>query len=203
MRLLSGGSFSLVAALVIPICAAAGDMSCDRIPELQHFDLSGCECGSGLSRLPIAAPKGMSLVAACGYKNEEFIGVVGEFYFKGKAFVTGKVKHVNDPAPRGTVLLDANTSGKQTPFKSAILSLKFDDDSFAIQRFGVPPVSEQSPCVSADATINVKLLYVKASYDESEDGNYPKVFEVFKVGQYEPCTEQELGQEQIQNQERE
>lgn len=201
MRSLSGRSFSLVAALVIPVCAAAGDMSCDRTPELQHFDMSECECGSSLSRLPIAAPKGMTLVAACGYKNEEFIGVVGEFYFKGMALVTGKVRHVNNPAPRGTILLDANTTGKQTPFRSATLSLKFDDDSFAIQRFGAPPVSEQSPCVSADATMNVKLLYVKATYDESEGGNYPKVFEVFKVGQYEPCTEQEPGQEQIQEQE--
>jgi hypothetical protein len=195
MRSLSSRSFHFVAALVIPICASAGDVSCDRIPELQQFDMSECECGSGLSGLPIAAPKGTSLIAACGYKNEEFIGIVGGFYFKGKATVKGKVRHVSNPAPEGAVLFDANATGMQIPFRNAILSLKFDDDSFAVQRFGAPPVSEQSPCVSADATIKVKLLYVKATYDENEDGNFPKDFEVFKVGPYEPCTEQELGQE--------
>ena len=191
MRSLSVRAFHCVVVLMIPICASAADMSCDRIPELQQFDMSECECGSGLSQLPIVAPKGMSLVAACGYENEEFIGMVGEFYFKGMALVTGTVRHANNPAPEGAVRFEANTTGDQIPFRSAILSLNFDDDSFAIQRFGAPPVSEQTPCVSADATISVKLLYVKASYVENEEGNFPKLFDVMKIGRYVQCPEQE------------
>ena len=185
-------SIYCVVALVVPICASAADISCDRIPELQQYDMAECECGSGLSKMPIVAPKGMALIAACGYKNEEFVGVVGEFYFKGAAFVTGRVRHVYNPAPEVAVRFEANnTTGDQVPFKSATLSLKFDDDSSAVQRFGVPTESGGSPCMSADATIKVKLLYVKASFDENEEGNFPKDFEVFKVGPYEPCKEQE------------
>ncbi len=197
MRSLLVRSIHYVVALVIPICASAADMSCNRIPELQQYDMADCVCGSGLSKLPIFAPRGMALVAACGYKNEEFVGVVGKFYFKGMAFVAGRVRHVNNPAPVGTVQFEAVTTGSQIPFRSATLSLKFDDASSAIQRFGAPPVSEQTPCVSANATISVKLLYVKASFDENEEGNFPKDFEVFKVGPYEPCTEQE--QELVEN----
>jgi hypothetical protein len=191
MRSLSSRLFFIAAIFAIPLCASASDISCNRIPELQHFDLSECECGKGLSRLPITAPKGMALIAACGFKKEAFIGVVGEFYFKGKATVKGEVRHVNSPASAPAVLFDANASDDQTPFRNAVLSLKFDDDSFAIQKFKAPLVSEQSPCLAADAVISVKLLHVKAGYDEDEEGSYPKVFEVLEVGQYKPCQEEQ------------
>ena len=185
-------SIHYVVALMVPICASAADVSCDRIPELQQYEIAGCECGSGLSKMPIVAPKGMALVAACGYQNEEFVGVVGGFYFKGAAFVTGRARHVDNSTSEGAMQFDTkNTTGSQTPFKSATQSLKFDDDSSAVQRFGAPAVSGESPCMSADATIKVKLLYVKASFDENEEGNFPKDFEVYKVGPYEPCKEQQ------------
>jgi hypothetical protein len=183
--------FALSAFFAIPLCASASDMSCSRIPDLQNFDMSECECGKHLSRLPITAPKGMSLIAACGYKNEEFIGVVGDFYFKGKETVKGEVRHVNNPASGDSVLFDATASGQHIQISSAIRSLNFEDDTLAIQKFKLPPVSEQSPCLAANAVVRVTLLHVKAGYEEDEEGNYPQAFEVLKVGQYRPCQEQQ------------
>ena len=189
MQSLSVRLFASATFFAIPFCASASDISCSRIPDLQNFDMSECECGKNLSRLPITAPKGMSLIAACNYKNEEFIGVVGDFYFKGKETVKGEVRHVNDPASGDSVMFDATASGQHSQISSAIRSLNFEDDTYAIQKFKLPPVSEQSPCLAADVVINVTLLHVKAGYEEDEEGNYPKAFEVLKVGQYGPCQE--------------
>ena len=191
MQPLSSRLFVLVAFSAIPLCASASDTSCSHIPELQLIDLSECECGKNLSQLPITAPKGMSLIAACGYKKEEFIGTVGEFYFKGNATVKGEVRHVNSPAFGNLVLFDSKAFGQHSQFSSAIRSLSFVDDSFAIQQFKLPLVSEQSPCLAADAVISLTLLYVKAGYEENEEGNYPLGFEVLKVGQYRPCQAQQ------------
>ena len=191
MQSLSVRLFASTAFFAIPLCASASDMSCSRIPDLQNLDMSECECGKNLSRLPITAPQGMSLIAACGYKNEEFIGVVGDFYFKGKETVKGEVRHVNNPASGDSVLFDATASGQHSQISSAIRSLNFEDDTLAIQKFKLPPVSEQSPCLAADAVVRVTLLHVKAGYEEDEEGNYPQAFEVLKVGQYRPCQEQQ------------
>ena len=194
MRTVLTRLFHCVVAIAVPVCASAADVSCDRVPELQQFDVAACECGSGLSKIPIVAPKGMKLIAACGYKNEEFIGVEGGFYFKGAALVTGRVKHANNSSPEGAMQFEAkDTTGDEIPFKDATLSLKFDDDSGAVQRFAAPAVSAELPCMSADARIKVNLLYVKASFDENEEGNFPKDFDVYKVGPYEPCKEQQQG----------
>jgi hypothetical protein len=195
MQSLSGRLCALVAFFAIPLCASASDISCSHIPELQRIDLSECECGKNLSRLPIAPPQGMSLIAACGYKRVEFIGAVGEFYFKGKATVKGEVRHVNSPAFGSSVLFDSKASVQHGQFSSAIRSLSFGGDSFTVQQFNLPPVSEQSPCLAADAVVSLTLLYVKAGYEEDEEGNYPIVFEVPKVGQYRPCQEQQEEQD--------
>lgn len=189
MRPLSAQLF--IAILALPLCASASDILCNSIPELQPYALSGFECGKGLSKLPITAPKGMSLIAACGYKKEEFIGIVGEFYFKGKATVNGEVRRVNDSVSGDSVWFDAKTPGKDSEFSSAILSLKFGDDPIAIQKFKLPPLSEESPCWAADAVVSVKLLYVLSGYGSNEEGNYPKEFEVLEVGQYRQCQEQQ------------
>jgi hypothetical protein len=191
MKSLLSRLFAFVAIFAIPLCALASDISCDSIPELRQDDMSQCECGKSLSKLPITSPKGMSLIAACGYKKEEFVGVVGEFYFKGKATVKGEVKRVNSPVSGSSVLFDAKASGQHSQFSSAILSMRFGDDSSAIQKFKLPSVSEQSPCLAADAVISVTLLHVKAGYESDEEGSYPKVFEVLKVGEYGPCQEQQ------------
>jgi hypothetical protein len=191
MQLYANRPLALIAFFAIPLCASANDTSCSQISDLQNLDLSECECGKHLSRLPIAAPKGMRLIAACGYKKEEFIGVVGDFYFKGKATIKGEVRHVNSTASGGSVMFDALASGQQSQFSSAIRSLSFEDDTDANQKFKLPPVSEQSPCLAAEAVVNVTLLHVKAAYESDEEGNYPKTFEVLKVGQYRPCQEQQ------------
>ena len=141
MQSLSVRLFASAAFFAIPLCASASDISCSRIPELQHFDLSECECGKNLSRLPITAPKGMSLIAACNYKNEEFIGVVGDFYFKGKETVKGEVRHVNDPASGDSVLFDATASGQHSQISSAIRSLNFEDDTLRNSKI------QTSPCL--------------------------------------------------------
>lgn len=196
MKSLSSLLLATLLVFAFSFCASASDISCSRIPELQHFDLSQCDCGKNLSRLPITAPQGMSLIAACGYKKEEFVGVVGEFYFMGNATVKGEVKRVNSLVSGGSVLFNANAAGNQNQFRSAILSLRFGEDSFAIQKFKLPSVSEQLPCMSADAVIRVKLLHVKAGYESDEEGSYPQVFEVLKVGPYRQCKEQEEDQKQ-------
>ena len=176
-----------IAALLIPFCASASEMSCDSLPELQQLDMSGCECGSSLAKLPIVAPRGMSLIAACGFKNEEFVGIVGKFYFKGNARVAGTVRHSKPPSRNSTLEFVANTPGRPIPFLNATRSLKFADESSESERFGAPPALEDGACASAQTLLNVKLLYVNASYDESEEGNFPKDYDVLKVGPFEVC----------------
>lgn len=194
MRPLSAQLF--IAIMAFPLCASASDIQCNSIPELQPYAMAGFECGKSLSKLPITAPKGMSLIAVNGYKKEEFIGVVGEFYFKGKATVNGEIKRINDPVLGDSVWFDAKTPGKHSEFGSAILSLKLGDDPATIQKFKLPPLSEKSPCWAADAVINVKLLYVLSGYGANEEGSYPKEFEVLNVGQYKECPAQQEAADQ-------
>jgi len=191
MQSLSNRLFSFIAFIAIPLCASASDISCDSIPALKQYALTGFECGKGLSKLPITAPKGMSLIAASGYKKEEFVGVIGEFYFKGKATVNGEIRRVNDPDLGDSVWFEAKAPDKHSEFGSAILSLKLGNDPIAIQKLKLPPLSEESPCWAADAVISVKLLYVQAGDESDEEGNYPKEFDVLKAGQYRECQEQQ------------
>lgn len=186
----------LIAILAVPFCAYANDDSCKNIPELQQHAPGECVCGKGLSKLPLTAPDGMSLIAACGYKKEEFVGTVGEFYFKGKATLKGEVRRVNSSASRESVLFDAKVSGKYSEFRNAVLSLKLEDEPGVIEQFKLPPPTAESPCWAADAVIRVRMLYVLSGYGLDDEGSYPKQYDVLKVGQQRQCREAAAAEEE-------
>jgi hypothetical protein len=189
MRPLSAQLFAAILAL--PLCASASDNLCNRIPELQHFSIAECECGKGLSKIPVAAPNGMSLIAACGYKKEEFIGIVGDFFFKGNATFNGEIRRVNDPVSGDTVWFNSKAKRKKNIFGVSVLPMKLESDFITVQKFKMPPLSEESPCWAADATIRVTFIYVTTGYNSNEETSYPKEFKVLKVGQYKQCQVQQ------------
>jgi len=176
-----------LAFLFYSFCAEAAENMCNNIPELQPFDLDGCECGKSISKLPITAPKGMSLIAACNYKKVEFVGSTGRFYFKGKATLSGNVRRKNGSDFRDSILFDANKTVAENSFRSAVNTMRVVGDLNTINKFKSPPLSEESPCWASVANITVKLLYVISGYESDEEGSYPKDLDVLKVGQYSPC----------------
>lgn len=185
----------LIAFSAIFSSATAAEDLCSTIPDIQQHSEIGCDCGaalSGLSGLPAKAPKGMSLIAVCGFKKVEFVGTVGEFFFKGTSTVKGQVMRVKDPILGDIVRFKAKSAGKQ----SALQTLKFGSDSPANLKFRTPALTDESPCWAAEAIINVSLLNVHVGYESDADGSYPKDFEVLKVGQYSPCQIEEAGDDE-------
>lgn len=182
----------LIAFSAIPFNATAAEDLCSTIPEIQQHSEIGCDCGAMLpnvSDLPVKAPKGMSLVAVCGFKKVEFVGTVGDFFFKGTSTVKGQVMRVKDPVLGDIVMFKAKSAGRQ----SALQTLKFASDSPANLKFRTPAISDDAPCWAADSIINVSLLNVHVGYESDTDGSYPREFDVLKAGQYSPCQIEEAG----------
>jgi len=177
----------LVAILVFPLCASADDTQCGTIPEISDYDLTGCECGKELSKLPITTPKGMSLIAACNYEKVEFVGIVGDFFFKGKATATGEIRHITNPRSGDSAVFIAKKPVPFNAFRSATSSLRFELNPAVIQQLKLPLLSDATPCMTADAVINVNLLFVQAGEEEALEGNFPKKFDVQKLGEYKAC----------------
>jgi len=189
MRLLP--ALLLLAILASPLCATADDTQCSSIPELKEYDLTGCECGKELSKLPITTPKGMTLIAACNYNKVEFVGIVGDFFFKGKATITGEVRHITNPRSGDSAIFISKKPVPFNAFRSATSSLRFELTPTTIQQLKLPLLSEASPCLAADAVINVNLLFVQAGEEEALEGNFPKIFNVQNLGEYKTCPDEE------------
>lgn len=165
--------------------AGASEPTCSAIVGLPRDQLAGCTCGPLVAKLPVAAPSGMKLVAACG-ENEENGSWYGGFYFTGRHVQSGTVKREENEWFGDSLWFDADTQLPYQAFSSEGQHLKFSDAAGANKRFRAPRPTQKTGCWSAKAKIEIQILQV-LSGGTDESGSYARKYRVLSLGQYRPC----------------
>ena len=166
--------------------AAAAETACKATTNLSNEELTRCTCGNEVAKLPVSAPLGMKLVAACGQKYESGEWS-GGFYFAGSNVQSGTVTREFNEVFGDMLSFDADKSVPYQQFLSEAQHLKFWDDPTAIQRFRAPRPTERNSCWSARAKIEVQVLHILAGGID-EAGSYPRKYRVLSLGKYRRCS---------------
>ena len=166
--------------------AVASQPICSAIVGLPRDQLAGCTCGPLVAKLPVAAPSGMKLVAACG-EIEENGSWYGGFYFTGRHVQSGTVTREENEWFGDSLQFDAEAQLPYQAFSSEGQHLKFLDDPGANKRFRAPRPTRKIACWSAKAKIEIQVLQV-LSGGTDESGSYARKYRVLSLGPYRPCT---------------
>lgn len=159
--------------------------SCNAIVELPSEKRSGCTCGGALAKLPVSAPPGMKLVAACFPKYENG-GWDGSFYFTGRYVELGTVTREDNEMVGDMLSYQAQKFSTYSPLASEATHLKFWDDPAAFKKFRAPRPTKKTPCWSAKVTIEVTALHLLGGGND-ESGSYPLKYRVLRLGKYRSC----------------
>jgi hypothetical protein len=164
---------------------AAAEAACGAIAGLRAEELTGCTCGKALAQLPLSAPPGMRLVAACGQQDEHG-DWTGRFLFVGSHVESGTVTREEDEFFGDMLRFTAEKSLPFEQFANASAELKFWDDADANRRFRAPRPTLAISCRSAQARLEIQVLEV-ISGGGDQDGSYPRKYRVLNIGKYRPC----------------
>lgn len=178
------------AILIMMFCtclAGARESSCESIPELKRqgwpgYSVKECDCSADLaSRFKVNSPKGMSLIAVCGQRDEG----LGGYFFRGASKVTGEIKR-NEYASGLNLHFHAPHAARYDRFASSLTRMKFIDEKAALKHFRAPALDAAAQCWKATAELMVSSILVLLG-ENDEAGNWPLEYRVLSVGKYEKC----------------
>ena len=172
-----------VLLLLNPYSALAAGNYCQKLVKVSGYKIQSCKCGKNLKSNSLVGSKSFPLVAECGYTHK-YSWPDGASYFAGNITLSGEITREETTSFGDTLDFSLGESSREN-LPDYLWSLRFGDAAF--KNFGVPAISEKSPCWTAKVTIVLKTLYVQEGAGSDSEGSFAIDYVVSRVGKFKKC----------------